>query len=154
MLYWGGTCRQVDCREQGSGADPGSWQSACRWCSHKPGGRLPLLSSRSAVILQPLRGCYQIWCFVNRGTMGVNSLPKTALRLWFEPGPFCAWVQHANHSATKPPERTVVNSISPLEAERMHCGQGHSGTRSSVPKMQFLEVELYFNDAGGFHART
>ena len=39
--------------------------------------------------------------------MGVNSLPKTAnptaSRLRFEPGPFCAWVQHANHSATEPP---------------------------------------------------
>jgi len=34
--------------------------------------------------------------------MGVNSLPKTASRLRFEPGPFCAWVQRANHSATKP----------------------------------------------------
>jgi len=32
--------------------------------------------------------------------MGVNSLPKTRLR--FETGPFCAWVQHANHSATEP----------------------------------------------------
>jgi len=35
--------------------------------SHKPGGRLLLLSARPAVSL-PL---------VNRGTMGVNSLPKT-----------------------------------------------------------------------------
>jgi len=39
--------------------------------------------------------------------MGVNSLPKTvtstASWLWFEPRPFCAWVQHANHSATEPP---------------------------------------------------
>ena len=26
-----------------------------------------------------------------------------ASRLRFEPGPFCAWVQHANHSATDPP---------------------------------------------------
>ena len=26
----------------------------------------------------------------------------TASRLRFEPGPFCAWVQHANHSATEP----------------------------------------------------
>ena len=34
--------------------------------------------------------------------MNVNSLPKTASRLRFEPGPFCAWVQRANHSATKP----------------------------------------------------
>jgi len=35
--------------------------------------------------------------------MGVNSLPKTASRLQFEPRPYCAWVQHANHSATEPP---------------------------------------------------
>ena len=40
--------------------------------------------------------------------MGVNSLPNrpycypTASRLRFEPGPFCARVQHANHSATEP----------------------------------------------------
>ena len=27
----------------------------------------------------------------------------TASRLRFEPRPFCAWVQHANHSATEPP---------------------------------------------------
>ena len=26
-------------------------------------------------------------------------------RLRFEPGPFCTWVQHANHSATEPPPR-------------------------------------------------
>jgi len=25
-------------------------------------------------------GCYQFWCLVNRGTMGVNSLPKTVTR--------------------------------------------------------------------------
>jgi len=25
----------------GSGADPGSWQSACKWRESKPGGRLP-----------------------------------------------------------------------------------------------------------------
>ena len=32
----------------------------------------------------------------------------TASRLRFEPGPFCAWVQHANHSATEPPYEHVV----------------------------------------------
>ena len=42
--------------------------------SHKPGGRLPLLSAR------PAEGCYQFCCLVNRGTMGVNSLPKTVTR--------------------------------------------------------------------------
>jgi len=46
--------------------------------SHKPGGRLPLLSARPAVIVATLKkGCYQFHCLVNRGTMGVNSLPKT-----------------------------------------------------------------------------
>ena len=30
-------------------ADPVSWQSACWWFSHKPGGRLPLLSTRHVV---------------------------------------------------------------------------------------------------------
>ena len=39
--------------------------------------------------------------------MDVNSLPKTVCypttsRLRFEPGPFCAGVQHANHSAAAP----------------------------------------------------
>ena len=38
--------------------------------------------------------------------MGTNSLPKTVTRQhgdWFEPRPYCAWVQHANHSVTEPP---------------------------------------------------
>jgi len=29
---------------------------------------------------QPFRGLYQLCCLVNRGTMGVNSLPKTVTR--------------------------------------------------------------------------
>ena len=50
-----------------------SW-SACRRLSHKPDGRLQLLSDR------PAESCYQFCCLVNRGTMGVNSLPKTVTR--------------------------------------------------------------------------
>ena len=48
--------------------------------SHKPGGRLPLLSARLAVTVATLKraGCYQFRCLVN--TMGVNSLPKTVTR--------------------------------------------------------------------------
>jgi len=61
---------------------------------------------------QPLRHCYQFRWLVNRGTMGVNSLTKTvnptASRLRSEPGPFCAWVQHANHSATEPAHNVWV----------------------------------------------
>jgi len=46
--------------------------------SHKPGGRLPLLSVRPAVTLATLkRAATNV---ANRGTMGVNSLPKTVTR--------------------------------------------------------------------------
>jgi len=36
---------------------------------------------------------------------------RTASRLRFEPWPFWAWFQHANHSAIEPPSRTVVLAI-------------------------------------------
>ena len=46
--------------------------------SHKLGGRLPLLSTRPAVTPATLKGAAtKFCCLVNRGTMGVNSLPKT-----------------------------------------------------------------------------
>jgi len=49
--------------------------------SHKPGGRLPLLSARPAVTHATLKeGCYKFCCLVNRGTMDVNSLPKNVTR--------------------------------------------------------------------------
>ena len=49
--------------------------------SHKPGGRLTLLSARSAVTPATLkRAATNFCCLVNRGTMGVNSLPKTITR--------------------------------------------------------------------------
>jgi len=50
--------------------------------SHKPGGRLPLLSARPAVTPATLKRASTNFfcCLVNRGTMGVNSLPKTVTR--------------------------------------------------------------------------
>jgi len=45
--------------------------------SHKPGGRLPLLSARSAVTLATLNRAaanFAAWC------LGVNSLPMTVAR--------------------------------------------------------------------------
>ena len=48
--------------------------------SHKPGGKLPLLSARPAVPPHFLRELLPVCCSVNRGTMGVNSLPKTVTR--------------------------------------------------------------------------
>ena len=63
-----------------------------------PGLQLPL---------RPLSRLLLILLLGKRGTMGVNSLPNTVTQqrheLRFEPGPFCAWVQHANHWATEPP---------------------------------------------------
>ena len=48
--------------------------------SHKPSGRLPLLSARPAVTPATLKKAAKLaakfCCLVNRGTMGVNSLPK------------------------------------------------------------------------------
>jgi len=46
--------------------------------SHKSGGRLPLLSVRPAVTPATLkRAATNFAGLVNRGTIGVNSLPKT-----------------------------------------------------------------------------
>ena len=45
--------------------------------SHKPGGKLPLLSARPAVTPQPLTGLLPISLL---GTMCMNSLPKTVTR--------------------------------------------------------------------------
>ena len=57
---------------------------------------IPVLGSQPAGDVshkppQPLRECYQFCCLVNRGTMGVTSLPKTVARQRrdcdFNPGP-------------------------------------------------------------------
>jgi len=50
--------------------------------SHKPSGRLPLLSARPAVTIATLKMAATNFagCLVNKGTMGVNSLPKTVTR--------------------------------------------------------------------------
>jgi len=46
--------------------------------SHELCGRLPLLSPRPAVTLATLkRAATKFRCLANRGTIGVNSLPKT-----------------------------------------------------------------------------
>ena len=52
--------------------------------SHKPGGRL-LFRQACSYPRNPWEGCYQFRWLVNRGMMGVNSLPKTVTRQQFEP---------------------------------------------------------------------
>ena len=53
---------------------------------------------------QPLRGLLPVSLLGEQRQDGCEQFAcdcyPTASRLRFEPGPFCAWVQHANHSAT------------------------------------------------------
>ena len=55
----------------------------------------------------------------------------TALRLRFEPGPLCASVQHANHSATEPPITSLNKGI---------CAIGQSEQRQKVAKCSLISV--------------
>jgi len=56
---------------------------------------------------QPLRGLLPFLLLGEQRHNGCEQFAydsyPTASWLQFEPRPFCAWVQHANHSATKPP---------------------------------------------------
>jgi len=71
--------------------------------SHKPGGRLPLLSARPAVTLATLKTAATSFAAWWTDARWVWTVWLRLSRLQFEPGPFCVWVQHANHSATEPP---------------------------------------------------
>jgi len=80
--------------------------------SHKPGVRLPLLSARPAVTPATLKRAatsFAAWWTEAQWvwTVCLRLLPDS-VALRFEPGPFCAWVQHANHSATKPPHYAML----------------------------------------------
>ena len=73
--------------------------------SHKPGGRLPLLSARPAVTLATLKRAatnFAAWWTEARRVWAVclRLLPNSvATAIWTRA--FCAWVQHTNHSATE-----------------------------------------------------
>ena len=75
--------------------------------SHKPGGRLPLLSARPAVTLATVKRTatnFAAWWTEARWvwTVCLRLLPDSIVAaIWTQA--FCAWVQHANHSATEPP---------------------------------------------------
>ena len=74
--------------------------------NHKPSGRLPLLSTRPAVTPATLKRAATnfaagwtearwVW------TVCLRLLPDSVVAaIWTRA--FCAWVQHANHSATEP----------------------------------------------------
>jgi len=75
--------------------------------SHKSGGRLPLLSARPTVTRATLKRAatsFAAWRTEARWVWAVclRLLPDSvATAIWTRA--FCAWVQHANHSATEPP---------------------------------------------------
>ena len=72
--------------------------------SHKPGGRLSLLSARPAVTPATVERAATILLLGEQRHNGCEQFAydcyPTASWLRSEPRPFCAWVQHANHSAT------------------------------------------------------
>jgi len=71
--------------------------------SHKP--------ARPAVTPATLEGCYQHCCLVNRGTMSVNSLPKTVTRQRrgcdLNPGPSALTTRLPSRGTQ--PKRSMVN---------------------------------------------
>jgi len=62
--------------------------------SHKPGGRLPLLTAGLQLPPQPLRGLLPVLLLGEQRHDGCEQFAydcyPTASRLRFEPGPFCA----------------------------------------------------------------
>ena len=89
--------------------------------SHKPGVRLPLLSARPAVTPATIkRAATTVLLLCEQKHDGCEQFAQdcfpTASRLRFEPGPFCARVQHANHSAT---ERREQRNVRMRERQRL-----------------------------------
>ena len=82
--------------------------------NHKPGGRLPLLSARPAVTHATLeRAATRVSLLGEQRHDGCEQFAEdcypTASRLRFEPGPFCARVQHADHLANEPRGRCTCS---------------------------------------------
>ena len=110
--------------------------------SHKPGGRLPLLSARPAVTLTTLKRAatsFTAWWTEARWvwTVYLRLLPDSvAAAIWTRA--FCTGVQHANHSATEPPtysHKFYVLIMSPLWGIKRLC------SRSACPSVcQSLSV--------------
>ena len=84
--------------------------------SHKPGGRLPLLSPRLAVTPATLKRAatnFAAWWTDAQWVWAVCLRllsDSAATAIWTRA--FCAWVQHANHSATEPPSTGSTRLIS------------------------------------------
>jgi len=99
--------------------------------SHKPCGRLPLLSASPAVTPATLKRAatsFAAWWTEAQWvwTVCLRLLPDSVATR-FEPGPFILRVQHANHSATEPPWIHISDITPP--ARKFIClfyGQRHA----------------------------
>jgi len=76
-------------------------------------------------------------------TQDHQSLEETASRLWFEPGHYCAWVQHANQS-----HQSLTGWIGSLTVRcdySMHVTLWFFGFRSSTPTPDIIFSILSFS---------
>ena len=89
---------------------------------------------------QPLRGLLPVLLLGEQRHNGCEQFAydchPTSSRLRFEPGPFCARVQHANHSATEPPYRLTRGALSTRESN-------NSATSGTVYLLTFAETSPY-----------
>jgi len=109
--------------------------------SHKPNGRLPLLSARPAVTLATLKRaatCYQFCCLVNRGTMGMKSLPKTASRQ------HC----HCNLNPSAPESSTPTTRLPSHSNERNAVSLSHFCHEGKYLKKQMQVCSLTIGTPG------
>ena len=123
--------------------------------SHKPSGRLPLLSARPAVSPATLKRAatnFAAWWTEAQWVWTVClRLYPTASRLRFEPRPFCAWVQHANHSATEPPASikaaitgSLVQNLFYVQRRKLYTTYGRNMSVSVSSYMrQYIAVSPY-----------
>ena len=138
--------------------------------SHKPGGRLPLLSAWPAVTLTTLNraaASFAAWWTEARWVWSacLRLLPDpAALQLWFEPRPYSARVQHTNHSSTEPLPSDIFGppcGFIPQTAPQFGCfcranSHDQQTDKPSNPfssnKLQFLVLLRYL--PGTFHLCT
>ena len=86
--------------------------------------------------VQPLIGLLPYHCLVNRGTMGVNSLPKTVTRQHRD------WVQRANYSATEPPWLLYV-AYNGLFVLTLNVINFHSGVVFSLQRLSLCLLDCW-----------
>jgi len=96
---------------------------------------------------QPLRGLLPVLLLGEQRHNGCEQFAydcyPTASRLRFELGPFCAWVQHANHLATEPPRICDWSISAPLPQSddvcRACCLNGCDPMGASFLRCQFRQ---------------